>query len=71
MGWGGARWGNNVRDSLKTCTYTLIEGSLVELPAILTDGKAEVRRGTEEKGRRKKMRDEKEAEERRSRFAKR
>jgi hypothetical protein len=44
----------------------LVEGSLdVRLPAIWTDRKAEVGREREEKGRRKKIREENESEERR------
>jgi len=47
------------------------EGSLeVKLPT-MTDGKAEVGQVREEKGRRKKIREEKESEERRCRCAKR
>jgi len=50
----------------------MIEGSLeVKLPTIWTDGKAEVRRVTEEKSRREKIKKEKVSEERRSRRAKR
>ena len=41
----------------------------VKLPTIWTHGKAEVRRIGEQKGRRKKIREEKESEERRSRHA--
>jgi len=49
----------------------MIEGSLeVKLPTIWTDGKAEVERVREEK-KRKKIREEKESEERRCRCAKR
>ena len=62
--------------------YVHIEGSLeVKLPAVWTDGKAEVGRvreekrreekRREEKRRRKKIREEKESEERRCRCAKR
>jgi len=48
------------------------EGSLeVKLPAIWTNEKAEVKRVRKEKKRRKKMRGEKESEERRCRCAKR
>ena len=48
------------------------EGSLeVKLPAIWTDGNAEVGRVREEKRRREKMREENESEERRCRCAKR
>ena len=43
----------------------------VKLPTIRTDGKAEVGRVREEKGRRKKIREEKESEESRCRCAKR
>jgi hypothetical protein len=51
--------------------YKLIEGSFeAKLPTIWTDGKAEVVRVSEEKGRRKKIREEKESEERRCRRAK-
>jgi len=51
--------------------YELIEGSFeAKLPTIWTDGKAEVVRVSEEKGRRKKIREEKESEERRCRRAK-
>ena len=47
-------------------------GSLeVKLPTIWTDGKAEVGRIREEKRKRKKIREEKESEERRCRRAKR
>jgi len=50
----------------------LIEGSFeVKLPTIWTDGKAEVGRVREEKGIRKKIREERESEERRCRCAKR
>jgi hypothetical protein len=50
----------------------IIEGSLeVKLPAIWTDGKAEVGQVRQEKGRSKKIREEKESEERRFRCAKR
>jgi hypothetical protein len=50
----------------------MIEGSLeVKLPTIWIDEKAEVGRIREEKRRRKKIREEKEAEERRCRCAKR
>jgi hypothetical protein len=50
----------------------IIGGSLeVKLPTIWTDGKAEVGRVREEKRRRKKIREEKEPEERRCRCAKR
>jgi hypothetical protein len=50
----------------------LIEGSLeVQLPTIWTDEKAEVGRGREEKRRSKKIREEKESEERRCGCAKR
>jgi len=50
----------------------LVEGSLeVKLLTIWTDGKAEVVRVSKEKSRRKKIREEKELEERRSRCAKR
>ena len=49
-----------------------IEGSLeVKLPTIWTDEKAEVERVREEKRGRKKIREEKEAEDRRCRYAKR
>ena len=49
----------------------LTEGSLeAKLPTIWTDGKAEVVRISEEKSRRKKIREEKESEERRCRCAK-
>jgi hypothetical protein len=49
---------------------SLIQGSLeVKLLTIWTDGKAEVGRVREEKGRRKKIRKEKESEERRCRCA--
>jgi len=42
--------------------YELIEGSFeAKLPTIWTDGKAEVVRVSEEKGRRKKIREEKES----------
>ena len=51
---------------------SIIEGSLeVKLPTIWTDEKAEVGRVREEKKRRKKIREEKEAEDRRCRWAKR
>jgi hypothetical protein len=43
----------------------------VKLPAIWTDGKAEVGQVRQEKGRSKKIREEKESEERRFRCAKR
>ena len=50
----------------------MIEGSLeVKLPTIWIDEKAEVGRVREEKRRRKKIREEKEAEERRCRCTKR
>jgi hypothetical protein len=50
----------------------LIEGNLeVTLSTILTHGKAEVGRVKEEKGRRKKIREGKESEKRRCRWAKR
>jgi len=50
----------------------VIEGCLeVKLPTIWTDQNAEVGRVREEKGRRKKIREEKESEERRCRCAKR
>ena len=55
------------------CMYVcvLVEGSLdVRLPTIWTDRKAEVGREREEKGRRKKIREENESEERRCRCAK-
>jgi len=49
----------------------IIKGSLeVKLPTIWTDGEAEVVRVSEEKSRRKKIREEKESEERRCRCAK-
>ena len=60
--------------SIHMCIYRhmyMIEGSLeVKLPTIWTDGKAEVERVREEK-KRKKIREEKESEERRCRCAKR
>jgi hypothetical protein len=50
----------------------MIEGSLeVKLPTIWTDGKEEVGRVREEKGTRKKIREETESEKRRCRCAKR
>jgi len=50
----------------------MFEGSLeVKLPTIWTDGKAEVGRVRGEKRRRKKIREEKESEDRRCRCAKR
>ena len=50
--------------------YELIEGSFeAKLPTIWTDGKAEVVRVSEEKGRREKIIEEKEPEERRCRCA--
>ena len=50
----------------------IIKGSLeVKLPTIWTDGEAEVVRVSEEKSRRKKIREEKESGERRCRCAKR
>ena len=52
-------------------TYSIIEGNLeVKLPTMWTDGKAEVGRAREEKGRREKIREGKESEERRCRCAK-
>ena len=49
----------------------MIEGSSeVKLSTIWTDGKAEVGRVREERGRRKKIREEKESEEGRCRYAK-
>jgi hypothetical protein len=51
---------------------TITEGSFeVKLPTIWTDGKEEVGRVREEKGRRKKIREEKESEERKYKCAKR
>ena len=63
-------WHSMIQPSRKT--EPILEGSLdVKLPTLWTDGKAEVGRGREEKGRIKKIREEKASDERRCRGAKR
>ena len=68
----GGRWPTKTPwVSIPALRY-ILEGSLkVKLPTIWTDGKAEVARVSEEKSRRKKIREEKESKERRCRCAKR